>query len=331
MSTRGGARARPARTVALDTWVDRFLAFLSAERGLSNNTIQAYARDLGHFTAWAVPAGICDPGALTLAVCRRFLAAERKRGLAHRSQARVTAALRSFGRYLVAEGALAASPMSELRVRQVPGPLPHAPGVDDMRILLDAPAADTPQGRRDRAMLELLYGAGLRVSELVALRDVNLDLDANCVRIIGKGDRERIVPLGRPARARLDDYMQLGRPRLLGSGRPRAEVFLSRRASPLSRQMVWKLLKKYLRTVGLDARVSPHSLRHAFATHLLDGGADLRAVQTMLGHADIGTTQVYTHVAPRRLREVHRRFHPRDAPRTLRPRGAPVRNTHGKP
>lgn len=331
MTTSGGSRPGRTRAVALDTWIDRFLAFLSAERGLSPNTIRAYARDLGRFTTWAIPLGVCEPRDLTLAVCRRFLVAERRRGLGTRSQARLTAALRSFGRYLVAEGALDASPMSELRVRQAPGPLPHAPGVDDMRTLLDTPAPDTPLGRRDRAILELLYGAGLRVSELVALRDVNVDLDANCVRIVGKGNRERIVPLGRPARARLDDYLQLGRPGLLGRGRPRPEIFLSRRAAPLSRQMIWKLLKKYLRIAGLDARVSPHSLRHAFATHLLDGGADLRAVQTMLGHVDIGTTQVYTHVAPRRLREVHRRFHPRDAVRPLRPRDATVRNTHGKP
>ncbi len=331
MTTRGGSRSRSVGAVALDTWVDRFLAFLSAERGLSDNTIRAYARDLGRFTTWVIPVGVCEPQALTLAVCRRFLIAESQRGLGTRSQARLTAALRSFGRYLVAEGALETSPMSELRVRPGPGPLPHAPGVEDMRMLLDAPPNDTPLGRRDRAILELLYGVGLRVSELVGLRDVNLDLDANCVRIVGKGNRERIVPIGRPARERLDDYMQLGRPTLLGQRRQRPEVFLSRQAAPLSRQMIWKLLKKYLRIAGLDARVSPHSLRHAFATHLLDGGADLRAVQTMLGHVDIGTTQIYTHVAPRRLREVHRRFHPRDTVRPLRPRDTTVRNTHGKP
>jgi len=261
---------------------------------------------------------------------REFLTAERRRGLGSRSQARACSTLRTFGRYLAAERAVASNPASELRVRQTPGPLPHAPGADDMRILLDAPPGDTAQGRRDRAMLELLYGAGLRVSEVVHLRDVNLDLDANCVRLVGKGGRERVVPLGRPARTRLDEYLQLGRPRLAAAGaRRRPEVFLSRRGAPLSRQMVWKHLKKYLRSAGLDADISPHSLRHAFATHLLDGGADLRAVQTMLGHADIGTTQVYTHVAPRRLREVHRRYHPRDAPPALRARKRLVRNSHG--
>ena len=324
-----GAERRQGVT-ALDRWSDRFLAFLASERGLARNTVEAYGRDLARFTEWAVAARADAPAALTPALCRAFLGAERRRGLGTRSLARASAALRGFGRYLVRERVLRASPAEELRVRQAPGPLPRAPGVDDVRILLAAPPPDTPQGRRDRAMLELLYGAGLRVSELIHLRDVNLDLDANCVRIVGKGGRERVVPLGRPARARLDDYVALGRPTLARGARARPEVFLSRGGAPLSRQMVWKLLKTHLRHAGLDPDVSPHSLRHAFATHLLDGGADLRAVQTMLGHADIGTTQIYTHVAPRRLREVHRRFHPRDAPGALRRRNPVVRNSHGK-
>jgi integrase/recombinase XerD len=325
------AGSAPRGATALDLWVDRFLAFLGGERGLAENTVRAYARDLARFTTWAVGAAVCEADALTLEVARRFLAAERRRGLGVRSQARAIAALRSFGRYLVSERVLSTSPMTELHVRSTPGPLPRAPDVDDMRILLEAPPPDTALGRRDRAMLELLYGAGLRVSELVHLRNVNVDFDGNCVRIVGKGGRERIVPLGRPARARLDEYLQAGRPRLLAGARRCPEIFLSRRGRPLSRQMIWKLLKKYLRLASLDPRVSPHSLRHAFATHLLDGGADLRAVQSMLGHADIGTTQVYTHVAPRRLREVHRRFHPREAPRALRGRTSLVRSSHGKP
>jgi integrase/recombinase XerD len=227
--------------------------------------------------------------------------------------------LRSFGRFLVLERVLGASPAAEVRVRAGTPALPHAPGTDDMRMLLDAPAADTPLGRRDRAMLELLYGAGLRVSELVRLRAANVDLEMNCVRLMGKGSRERVVPLGRIARERLEEYLSLARPALVRNARPRAELFVSRRGTPLSRQILWKLVKKHGRTASLDARLSPHSLRHAFATHLLDGGADLRAVQAMLGHADVSTTQIYTHVAPRRLREVHRRFHPRDAPRARRP------------
>jgi site-specific recombinase XerD len=301
-----------ARATALDVWVDRFLAYVAAERGLARNSVAAYGRDLGRFAQFAAERGAGTPADVHPALLREFLRAERKRGLAPRSQARAAAALRGLGRYFVLEGALEVSPAAELRAEPGPAPLPLAPGVEDVRLLLDAPPSDTPLGRRDRALLELLYGAGLRVSELVGLRFAGLDLEANCVRVVGKGAKERVVPLGRPARARLDEYVALARPTLLGRGaRPRPEVFLSRRGAPLTRQMIWKLLKRYLRTCGLDARFSPHSLRHAFATHLLEGGADLRAVQTMLGHADVGTTQIYTHVAPRRLREVHRRYHPR--------------------
>jgi integrase/recombinase XerD len=298
----------------VDVWIDRFLAYLAAERGLSANTVAAYAHDLAGLAAYAAGAGIVEPRQLAPALLREFLAAERRRGLTARSQARAASTLRTFGRYLVLERVLVASPAAELRTGSGPPSLPHAPGVDDMRILLDAPPADTAFGRRDRAMLEMLYGAGLRVSELVKLCQTNLDLDANCLRILGKGSRERVVPLGRPARARLEEYLTLGRPGLAAAARrARPEIFLSRLGAPLSRQMIWKLLKRYLRIASLDPEVSPHSLRHAFATHLLDGGADLRAVQAMLGHADIATTQIYTHVAPRRLREVHRRYHPREA------------------
>jgi len=313
--TMGGRQHRGsvATASALDLWIDRFLAFIAAERGLAGNTVAAYGRDLARFACHAGVSGISEPQQLTPTLLRQFLVAERRRGLGARSQARMAASLRAFGRYLVLEGATPTSAAAEIRVAGGVPSLPYAPGVDDMRILLDAPPADTPLGRRDRAMLEVLYGAGLRVSELLRLRYANLDLEANCVRIIGKGDRERVVPLGRHARDRLDEYLSLARPALVrGARRPR-EIFLSRRGGPLSRQMVWKLLKRYLRIACLDPRVSPHSLRHAFATHLLDGGADLRAVQAMLGHADIATTEVYTHVAPRRLREVHRRFHPRDS------------------
>jgi integrase/recombinase XerD len=297
----------------LDDWIDRFLAFTAAERGFSPHTVAAYARDLGRLAAFAEGRGIRDATALDLVLLREFLAAERRRGLSARSQARAAAALRSFGRFLLLERVVAISPAADLRVRSKVSALPHAPGAEDMRILLDVPPADTPLGRRDRAILELLYGAGLRVSELVRLRPANVDLEANCVRLMGKGSRERMVPLGRMARTRLEEYQTLARPALMRGARARAELFVSRRGTSLSRQMVWKLLKRYVRMASLDARLSPHSLRHAFATHLLDGGADLRAVQSMLGHADIATTQIYTHVASRRLREVHRRYHPRDA------------------
>jgi integrase/recombinase XerD len=298
---------------ALDAWIDRFLAYAAAERGLAANTVAAYGRDLAQLAAWAETRAP-DPESVTPALLREFVAAERRRGLGARSATRLAATLRSFGRYLVLERAVAVSPAADLTVRRVAAPLPLAPDRADLNLLLDTPPPDTVLGRRDRALLEMLYSAGLRVSEVVGLEPTNLDLDANCVRVVGKGSRERVVPLGSHARQRLDAYLAQDRPVLVRHARrPRSEIFLSQRGRPLTRQTVWKLLKHYLRRAGLDARVSPHSLRHAFATHLLDGGADLRAVQAMLGHADIATTQIYTHVAPRRLREVHRRFHPRDA------------------
>lgn len=298
---------------ALDQWIDRFLAYVAAERGLAPNTVVAYARDLAQLTQW-LGDRTTEPAGLTPALLQEFVAAVRARGLAPRSAARVAATLRGFGRYLALERAVDASPATELTMRRLPAGLPLAPDRADVQTLLDTPPPDTPLGRRDRALLELLYSAGLRVSEVIALRQPNLDLDANCVRVLGKGSRERVVPLGSHARTRLDEYLSLARPTLAAGHRPRPEMFLSHRGVPLSRQAIWKLLKQYLRRACLDQRVSPHSLRHAFATHLLDGGADLRAVQAMLGHADVATTQIYTHVAPRRLREVHRRFHPRNGP-----------------
>jgi integrase/recombinase XerD len=296
---------------ALDGWIDRFLTFATAERGFSPHTVGAYARDLARLATFAEDRGMLDVAQLNATLLRDFLTAERRRGLGSRSQARRAAALRGFGRFLVLAGAVTSSPAADLHVRAGVAPLPHAPGAEDVRILLEAPDAESSLGRRDRAILELLYAAGLRVSELIQLRLPNVDFDASCVRLVGKGSRERVVPLGRAARARLEEYLRLARPHLARGARARPELFISRRGVPLSRQMVWKLLKRYLRKASLDARLSPHSLRHAFATHLLDGGADLRAVQAMLGHAEIATTQIYTHVAPRRLREVHRRYHPR--------------------
>lgn len=304
-----------AAPTALDGWIDRYLAYAAAERGLAANTIAAYARDLSRLALW-LAGRASEPADLTPALLQAFLGAERARGLAPRSATRVAATLRGFCRYLVLERAVAISPATELTMRRLPNRLPLAPDSVEVRTLLDAPPADTPRGRRDRALLELLYSAGLRVSEVVGLRQTNLDLDANCVRVVGKGSRERIVPLGRHARQRLDEYLALARPLLAGARRVRPEIFLSARGIPLSRNAVWRLVKRYLRQAGGDRRLSPHSLRHAFATHLLDGGADLRAVQAMLGHADVATTQIYTHVAPRRLREIHRRFHPRDGGRS---------------
>jgi integrase/recombinase XerD len=233
-----------------------------------------------------------------------------ERGLSARSRARALAAVRGFLRFLVREGHLSSDPAAELGVRRPPGALPRVLGEREAERLVTqvVPAARRPL--RDRALLELLYACGLRVSELVMLRGSQVNLEAGFLTVLGKGGKERVIPLGRAARAAVLAYLETERPRLL-RGRPSAFVFVGPGGRPLTRQAVWKLVRKRAAAAALDAGVSPHTLRHTFATHLLGGGADLRVVQALLGHADIGTTQVYTHVAPARLREVHRRFHPR--------------------
>jgi integrase/recombinase XerD len=231
-------------------------------------------------------------------------------GLSPRSQARALAAIRGFVRFLARRGELPVDPLRDVRVRRPPGRLPHALGTGEVGTLLAQPAERDRRGLRDRALLELLYACGLRVSEAVGLRGTQLDLAGGFVTVLGKGGKERVVPLGRPARAALEEYLARQRPRLL-RGRASPFVFVGPGGRPLTRQAVWKLVRRRALAAGIGRRVSPHTLRHTFATHLLGGGADLRIVQTLLGHADIGTTQVYTHVAPERLREVHRRHHPR--------------------
>jgi integrase/recombinase XerD len=220
------------------------------------------------------------------------------------------AAIRGLFAFLEQAGLITANPATLLHVRKVSGKLPRPVGQADVRRLLEVTGDGAPRALRDHGMLELLYATGLRVSELVGLRTQALDLEAGHVRVLGKGSRERVVPMGSAARAAMMNYLERARPVLL-RGRRSPYVFVSARGQPLTRQGFWKCLKRYVRALGLPEGVSPHSLRHSFATHLLEGGADLRAVQAMLGHADIGTTQIYTHVVPDRLRAVYRKHHPR--------------------
>src|SRR5207302_5898458 len=236
---------------------------------------------------------------------RAHLAALAEHGLSARSQARALAAVRGFTRFLVLRGVLADDVLRHLHIRRPPARLPRALGTGEMGSLLAEPAEFHCRGLRDRALLELLSACGLRVSEAISLRGAQVNLPAGFVTVLGKGGKERVVPLGRHARAALAAYVEQQRPSLL-RGRPSPFVFLGPGGRPLTRQAVWKLVRRRALAAGVG-RVSPHALRHTFATHLLSGGADLRIVQTLLGHADIATTQIYTHVAPRRLREVHRR------------------------
>jgi integrase/recombinase XerD len=294
----------------LDAAIDAFLDHAATERGLARYTIEAYARDLAAFTRFALARGVRAPAALDEALVRAHVVALAERGLSPRSQARGLAAVRGLLRFLAVRGVLPADAARRVRVRRPPSRLPHALGTREVGALLAAPALPERRSVRNAALLELLYACGLRVSEAVALRGTQLNLEAGFVTVMGKGGKERVVPLGRAARAALEAYLAQERPRLL-RGRASPFVFVGPGGRRLTRQAVWKLVRRRAGGAGLAGRVSPHTLRHTFATHLLGGGADLRVVQTLLGHADVATTQIYTHVTPGRLREVHRRHHPR--------------------
>ena len=296
--------------MTVDDAIDTYLDHLATERGLARKSVEAYARDLAAFVRYLVARRVRAAGKIGASEVRGHLAALGGRGLSSRSQARALAAIRGFVRFLARRRLLPDDPARNIRMRRTPNRLPRALGAPEVGTLLAQPADGERRGLRDRALLELLYACGLRVSETVALRGSQVDLAAGFVTVLGKGGKERVVPLGRPARAALEAYLQRERPLLL-KGRPSPFVFLGPRGRPLTRQAVWKLVRRRALAAGLGRRVSPHVLRHTFATHLLGGRADLSIVQTLLGHADIATTQIYTHVAPSRLREVHRRHHPR--------------------
>jgi len=298
-----------SRPGSVDQAIDGFLDHLAAERGLARATVTAYGRDLAGFAATAAAARVRRADALDVTVVRRHLAALQGRGLSPRSMARAVSAIRGLMRFLVRETVLADDPTRDLAMRRPGMGLPKALGRPDAGRLVTTTPPGARRAGRDRALLEVMYGSGLRVSETAGLRLEQLDLDVGCVTIVGKGGKERVVPIGRHAQAALRDYLEGERPKLCGR-RPSPYVFLRPGGYRLSRQAIWKLVKRRALAAGVKA-VSPHTLRHSFATHLLNGGADLRVVQALLGHTDIATTQVYTHVEPERLRRVHRQHHPR--------------------
>ena len=290
--------------------VDAFCDALWLESGLSGRTLAAYRRDVLAFAAWLARRrgrGLLEARPDDVSDYMRHLS---RLGRKPRSQARAASALRRLYRLLVRDGRLETDPTARLRSPRPGRPLPGALTEDEVERLLAAPQTATPEGVRDRAMLELLYATGLRVSELVGLRRDELDLRRGVVRVVGKGGRERLVPVGEEALRWLERYLREGRPALL-QGRPSERLFPTRRSEAMTRQAFWQRIRAYARRAGIERKVSPHTLRHAFATHLLDHGADLRAVQLLLGHRDLSTTQIYTHVARARLAELHRRHHPR--------------------
>lgn len=291
-------------------WLEPFADYLSLEAGSSPHTVQSYLRDLRRLVQYAESRGVRSPDALTTAAIRDLLYHLKDLGLAPTSIRRQIAAVRTYYRFLIGEGRVQRDPSAGLDLPKTWRRLPDVLTPAEVEALLGAPAPDEPLGWRDRALLEVAYGTGVRVSELAGLGLADIWFDEALVRVIGKGAKERLVPIGRRALGAAAVYQREIRP-LLDRGKSQGRFFLNARGTPLSRVGVWAIVKRAAARAGLKKRVSPHTLRHSFATHLLEGGADLRAVQAMLGHADLATTQIYTHVDRDYLRTVHRSFHPR--------------------
>lgn len=291
-------------------FLERFDDFLSLEKGSAARTREAYARDVARFVSFGLLKGAASPVDVTPRLLREFVYQLKDLGLSPASIRRNVSAVRSYFRFLLGDGHLVRDPSERLDTPQRWRTLPEVLTVPEVQKLLAAPTMDDPLYFRDRAMLELAYGAGLRVSEWIGIGVRDALLDDGLVRVFGKGSKERLVPIGRTAIGALAIYIRELRPKL-ERGAGRGLLFLNARGEPLTRMGAWKILRKYVLRAGITKAVSPHTLRHSFATHLLEGGADLRAVQEMLGHADISTTQIYTHVDREYLRQVHRRYHPR--------------------
>jgi integrase/recombinase XerD len=306
----GGESGLQADDDAARRELDQYLDHLRVERRLAANTVDSYARDLGRLAAFARQAA-CPIGALTRPQLEAFVRHLISDGLAPRSAARAVASTRGLYRFLVREGRLQASPAEDLHGGRPWPALPRYLTPDEVDRLIDQPDTATPLGQRDRTMLEVLYATGLRVSELVGLRAADINLSAGYLTCTGKGDKQRLVPLGDRAVDAIRGYQGQSRPELARPGSP-PRLFLNGRGGALSRVGFWKILKGYVRKAGLRTDVSPHVLRHSFATHLLERGADLRAIQMMLGHADLSTTQIYTHVLETRMRAIYDQFHPRE-------------------
>lgn len=290
--------------------VDRYLNFLLVEKGLSPKTIDAYSRDLVRFLSYLNACGVEVVSEEDTPTILRYLISMRREGLKARSRARHLVAIRGFYKFLVQEGFLANDPVKQIDLPKIGLKLPDVLNVNEVKRLLEGPDPVKETGIRDAAMLELLYAAGLRVSELIELKLQDVNLQGGYVRVFGKGAKERVVPIGQYAKDKIQHYLISARATLL-KNRVSPFLFVARAGRPMSRQGFWKLIKRYAHQAGLSKTISPHTLRHSFASHLLEGGADLRAVQTMLGHTDISTTQIYTHVARDHLIKLHRKFHPR--------------------
>lgn len=295
---------------SIDFLADRYLNYLVVEKGLSPNTLEAYSSDMTRYLSYLKKKGIHNISETDTPIIIKYLITLRNEGLSARSRARHLVTLRGFHKFLVQEKVLKHDPAGIVDLPKSTFKLPDVLSIEEVIRLLSTPELKKPTGVRDAAMLELLYASGLRVSELINLKLFDVNLEAGFVRALGKGSKERVVPMGSNAKEKIENYLKAARSQILKS-RVSPYLFVARAGRPLTRQGFWKLLKRYAQQSGLVKRITPHSLRHSFASHLLEGGADLRSVQVMLGHADISTTQIYTHVARAHLKKMHERFHPR--------------------
>ncbi|MCD6487436.1 MAG: site-specific tyrosine recombinase XerD [Syntrophobacterales bacterium] len=290
--------------------VDIYLNFLAVEKGVSPNTLEAYSRDLKRYVEFVEQEGIKGIREIYSDTVISFLGNLKDSGLAASSVNRSLAAIRGFYLYLLTEKVIDENPVANIELARVWMHLPDTLSREEMNLLLKQPGTKTPLAVRDTAMLELLYATGIRVSEIVSLSMSNINWQAGYLIVVGKGNKERIVPIGRAAFDCLTRYVESSRRKLSGK-RSVNTIFLNRSGTGLTRQGFWKIIKKYVKKAGLQKKIYPHTFRHSFATHLLEGGADLRSVQVMLGHADISTTQIYTHVTRERLKKIHKKYHPR--------------------
>jgi integrase/recombinase XerD len=294
----------------MEQLLDQFLHYIVVEKGLAKNTIDAYSHGLNRFLDYLKKKGIQEIKGVSKLDVRAFLLALKKQGLSTKSVVRNLVAIRTLFQFLIREGILEANPIEELESPKIPKTLPEILTLKEVERLLEQPNPQTPMGIRDRAMLEVLYATGMRVSELTQLPMNQVNLEAGYVLVFGKGSKERIIPLGNEAMKWVALYLKGSREKL-AKRRESPSLFINRMGSGMSRQQFWKVIKSYGRRAGIRKRITPHLLRHSFASHLLERGADLRSVQMMLGHVDISTTQIYTHVTGERLKKIHQRFHPR--------------------
>ncbi len=294
----------------MDTLTQQYLDYLIIEKGLSENSLASYSTDLVQFITFLEKNDISALDAVDTAVILAWMVNLSKKGLSAKSRARHLITVRGLYKFLVNEKLVSSNPVKGVDIPKTGLSLPKIMSITQINALLDAPDIRKPRDMRNSAMMEIMYGAGLRVSELIQIQLQDVNLDSNFVRVMGKGSKERIIPIGTPARKITQKWLNEGRPSLLKKiSSP--YLFIARAGKPMTRQSFWKIIKKYALAANLKHNITPHTLRHSFATHLLEGGADLRSVQTMLGHSDISTTQIYTHISREYLIKMHQKFHPR--------------------